>query len=339
MGSVAKKSRSGTSERSATRRVSKLSMRNFEPILESQALKRMMVDVLPQNVCPELEEEDEDQLTRIDDIDGDEDDDDVVADGQMTTEYDAIKYDEISVAESESDDGESSDGRDRQPLRIMVLDDQGHRQEAVSMVHDHHFVMDDNAKSKSVSLMDSEQMAEPNGLELGDESLAPSDLTQVAAAHIIDDEESPLYGQGDEHKMFDFEEQRAMIRRPRHREGRPEIHTRSNSHDCSTNMSLLREPMAQRKSTWDSGVSDLFGVGGNEPNYNPFGGATTSVATFTSPAMRSMRRNHGNMDYMAVDRGDRLLIDGDLNQTTTMGLSFEEDDDDSSDSPSNVNVV
>merc|ERR1719273_2446706 len=94
-----------------------------------------------------------------------------------------------------------------------------------------------------------------------------------------------------------------------HREGRPDAATRSRSQGCSTNM--LREPhdsnLTQRKSTWDSGVSDLFGVGGNEPGYNPFGGTTTSVVTFTSPGMTGMD---------SLNRLEPLDIDGQMNDTT-----------------------
>ena len=85
------------SRASRSRRVSRNSMRNFSPIPESQALKRMIVDVLPENI-----ENHESEDTEEDDYDDD------VVDGQMTTDrYDIIKYDEISVNHSESDDGES----------------------------------------------------------------------------------------------------------------------------------------------------------------------------------------------------------------------------------------
>merc|ERR1719295_1773154 len=148
----------------------------------------MIVDVLPENI-----ENHESEDTEEDDYDDD------VVDGQMTTDrYDIIKYDEISVNHSESDDGESEssdydehqhqrhrlsrNASDRepqeQPLKILVHDDQGQRRDVIQ--HDHHFVMNDNAKSKSPSVldqidsseiqMDSEEMAEPNSLDIGDDS-------------------------------------------------------------------------------------------------------------------------------------------------------------------------
>merc|ERR1719295_2014496 len=159
----------------------------------------MIVDVLPENI-----ENHESEDTEEDDYDDD------VVDGQMTTDrYDIIKYDEISVNHSESDDGESEssdydehqhqrhrlsrNASDRepqeQPLKILVHDDQGQRRDVIQ--HDHHFVMNDNAKSKSGSVLEypSEEMAEPNSLDIGDESQCGASteltvtVTEVARAH------------------------------------------------------------------------------------------------------------------------------------------------------------